>query len=450
MPQAFSRPRAIKLSDINKALGDALSPKDVRASLAAYGYTVTGSGSLLLVRLPSYLTDLMHTVDVIEDVAISRGYHSFGPIMTSTFTVGGLSRIEQLSDKVRELMVGFGFQEIVSNILGSRGDLIHRMRLPDGHPEARCVEIETVMSQSYECLRQWVLPSLLRVETASSRSFYPHFLFELGEVVVLDPQTETGTRTEVRLGALLAHANANFSETHSFLDLLCFYLGWAYALTPTDHPSFLEGRVGRVEREGNAVGLIGERRPGFSGPDTRRLCVGRLIQRARQVQIDRSGQTGGCIHGAQIVKDPLGDLAPFDGFFAGLAQVFDALGLGRRERTIRIRTRYRAFFNEQERCPHGIFAIRAHAATHQRWCLPRTPRAGRSYRLLRWNRRRGCSRLQRESRTSVGKNGDHDPDRESDSHCLTPTLGLCQLRSEEHTSELQSRPHLACRLLPEI
>src|SRR5437867_3290524 len=163
--------------------------------------------------------------------------------MPSTVTVGGLSRIEQLSDKVRELLVGFGFQEIVSNILGSRGDLILRMRLPDGHPEARCVEIENVMSQSYECLRQWVLPSLLRVETTSSRSFYPHFLFELGEVVVPDPQAETGTRTDVRLGALLAHANANFSEAHSFLDLLCLYLGWAYMLTPAD-----ERRVGKESR----------------------------------------------------------------------------------------------------------------------------------------------------------------------------------------------------------
>jgi phenylalanyl-tRNA synthetase beta chain len=83
----------------------------------------------------------------------------------------------------------------------------------------------------------------------------------LGEVVVPDPQAETGTRSEVHLGVLLAHANANFSEAHSFLDLLCFYLGWAYALTPTDHQSFLEGRVGRVERDGNAAGLIGELHP---------------------------------------------------------------------------------------------------------------------------------------------------------------------------------------------
>src|SRR5215813_11590613 len=29
------------------------------------------------------------------------------------------------------------------------------------------------------------------------------------------------------------------------------------------------------------------------------------------------------------------------------------------------------------------------------------------------------------------------------------TLGFCKKRSEEHTSELQSRPHLVCRLLLE-
>src|SRR2546427_7308551 len=31
--------------------------------------------------------------------------------------------------------------------------------------------------------------------------------------------------------------------------------------SPADHPSFLEGRVGLVERDGNAVGWIGELHP---------------------------------------------------------------------------------------------------------------------------------------------------------------------------------------------
>src|SRR5437870_8166417 len=228
MPQAFSWPLAIKLSDINKALGDALSPKDVRASLAAYGYTVTGSGSRLLVTLPSYRNDLMHPVDIIEDVAISRGYGSFAAILPSAFTVGTLSRIEQLSDKVRELMVGFGFQEIVSNILGSREDLLKKMRLPPDHANGRCVEIDNVMSQSVECIRPWILPSLLRVETASSRSFYPHHLFEIGDVASPDAAAETGGRPTIGRVASVAHAEATFSEMHSFLDVLCFYLNKPY------------------------------------------------------------------------------------------------------------------------------------------------------------------------------------------------------------------------------
>src|SRR3989449_5145836 len=128
MPQPYRKPCANKLSAATPALGDPLPPKAARPTLPSYGYGVTGSGSRLLVSLPPYRNDLMHPVDVVEDVAISRGYNAFGPIMPATFTVGGLSRIEQLSDKVRELMLGFGFQEIVSNILGARVDLIHRIR----------------------------------------------------------------------------------------------------------------------------------------------------------------------------------------------------------------------------------------------------------------------------------------------------------------------------------
>lgn len=262
MPQAFARPRAIKQTEIAKALGDALPVKEIRASLISYGYAAIGGARSLTVTPPSYRNDLMHSVDIIEDVAISRGYNTFGPIMPSAFTVGGLSRIEQLSDKVRELMLGFGFQEIISNILSSREDLVAKMRLSAGHPAARCIEIDNAMSQSIECLRQWILPSLLRVETASSRSFYPHLLFEVGEVALPDPDTETGVRTEIRLSALLAHAGASFSETHSYLALLCYYLNKpADHLTPIEHPSFIEGRVARIE----LVGSGGAREPALAG-----------------------------------------------------------------------------------------------------------------------------------------------------------------------------------------
>src|SRR5438094_356828 len=260
-PQHFTASRKITRKAVAEALGTPLSSPEIRSSLASYGYGVSGTGESLSITLPSYRNDLMHPVDIIEDVAISRGYGSFAAILPSAFTVGTLSRIEQLSDKVRELMVGFGFQEIVSNILGSREDLLKKMRLPPDHANGRCVEIDNVMSQSVECIRPWILPSLLRVETASSRSFYPHHLFEIGDVASPDAAAETGSRTTIRLGAIIAHAEATFSEMHSFLDVLCFYLNKPYRLEPVTHPSFLEGRAAQIVLNKTPIGVIGELHP---------------------------------------------------------------------------------------------------------------------------------------------------------------------------------------------
>ena len=259
-PLALTKSRTISFATIESALGQPMDPKEIREALASYGYEAAVSNDTLTVTLPPFRNDLMHPVDVAEDVAISRGYGSFSPIMPSAFTVGGLSPLEQLSDRIRDLMIGFGFQEIMSNLMASHADVIDRMRV-SGTPWDRVVEVDNVMTQTYSCLRQSVLPSLLRVESSSSRSFYPHRMFEVGEVALPDPAHEVGSRTVLSLGAVIAHATANFSEIHSAVDLLFYYLGKSYGLEPLAHPSFLEGRAGRIVLDGQGIGVIGELHP---------------------------------------------------------------------------------------------------------------------------------------------------------------------------------------------
>lgn len=261
-PFNFQKARSIPIKTIEDALGVPLGAEQIRLALLAYGYEASASKDRvsISVKIPPYRNDLMHPLDVVEDVAISRGYGEFAPIMPSQFTVGSLSRLEEVSDRIRDMMVGIGFQEIISNIMASRQELIDRMRLA-GSDRDRIVEVENVMTQAYSCLRQWITPSLLRVEAASTRAFYPHRLFEVGEVAVPDATEETGVRTLMVLGALIAHANANFSEAHSCLDLLLFYLDRPYTLEPISHRSFLDGRAGRIVSNGRAIGLIGELHP---------------------------------------------------------------------------------------------------------------------------------------------------------------------------------------------
>lgn len=259
-PIDFGSPRTIPLKAIESALGEALGGKEVTTALKSYGYTVKSAGQKMAVQLPPYRNDLLHTVDVVEDVAISQGYARFAPVMPSQFTVGGLSRLEQMADRVRHLMVGMEFQEIISNIMGSHQDFCTRMRL-DGTDWAKVVEVDNVMSLSYSCLRQWITPSLLQVETNSSRAFYPHRMFEVGEVAVPDASADVGSRTVTMLGTVIAHAGAHFSEIHSCLDLLLYYLDRPFTLEPVAHPSFLDGRAGKIVSNGRVIGLLGELHP---------------------------------------------------------------------------------------------------------------------------------------------------------------------------------------------
>ena len=245
----------IPLAKFTAGLGEDVALADVKKYLTAYGHSVSSSRGTVSVVSPPYRDDIMHPVDLVEDYAISRGYDSFAPVMPRQSTVGAISRLEMLSDSVRVAMVGAGFQEIMSNILCSREELEYAM--PEGE---QLVEVDNVMSLAYSVLRNRVIPSLLSVETASSKAFYPHRIFEAGEVAVFDECDNMGSRTELNLGALISHPGANFSEMHSTLDILLYYLGLEYRLDPAGHPLYTPGRCGKIVASGEVLGFIGELR----------------------------------------------------------------------------------------------------------------------------------------------------------------------------------------------
>lgn len=256
-PLNFLEPVTISHADIEKALGEVWKDKDIKGYLANYGYEIKIKNKKIAAAPPFFRDDLMHPMDVIEDLAISRGYDTFKPIMPHHFTVGSLSDIEFLSDRIREIFVGIGFQEIISNILTSKNELLSKMNLSD----ERLVEISNVMSKSYSVLRNSLVPSLLRVEAESSKAFYPHKVFEAGEAAVYDENDVMGSRTILNASALIAHPTANFSEMHSYLDILFYYLNLEYSLEQFKNPSFIDGRAGRIIVKGETIGLIGEIHP---------------------------------------------------------------------------------------------------------------------------------------------------------------------------------------------
>jgi phenylalanyl-tRNA synthetase beta chain len=257
MPRPLEHAVSVPLADFARALGDDFPPEEVTRALVAYGYEADAADGTVNVVVPPYRDDVLHPVDVIEDFAIARGYDRFEPRMPADFTVGGLTPTERLSDRVREVMVGLGFQEILSNILVGREELTDHMELAG----ANLVSVANVMTASYGVLRNAVLPSLLKVERESAKAFYPHALFEVGEVAVFDADAPMGSVTRTHMAALMVHPEATFSELAARLEMLCYDLRLAYHLEPVDHASYIQGRAGRVMAGGWGVGIIGEVAP---------------------------------------------------------------------------------------------------------------------------------------------------------------------------------------------
>jgi phenylalanyl-tRNA synthetase beta chain len=127
--------------------------------------------------------------------------------------------------------------------------------------ETMIVEIANPKVVTMTCLRNLLLPSIMEFLSNNQSVEFPQKIFELGKVSQLDEAKETKTRDEEWLCAATAHANANFTEIKSALDAFFTNFGIDWTIKESTHPSFIEGRVGKVVVGEIDVGYVGEVNP---------------------------------------------------------------------------------------------------------------------------------------------------------------------------------------------
>ena len=60
--------------------------------------------------MPAYRNDIMHPIDLVEDVAIAYGYHNIVPELVPTMTVGEEQEVERPEERgAPARMTGLGF-----------------------------------------------------------------------------------------------------------------------------------------------------------------------------------------------------------------------------------------------------------------------------------------------------------------------------------------------------
>jgi phenylalanyl-tRNA synthetase beta chain len=257
-PDFKNRVVSLSIEYTNRLLGLKLSGKQISDLLLTAGLEIEKvEGDCVSVLVPCYRVDVMHQVDIIEDVAIAYGYNNIEPTWRELPTTGRAKPDQRYIDVARELMVGLGYQEILSTTLTNQETLFQKMNISP----TKIVELANPKIVSMTCMRNWLLPSLMEFLSNNPSVEFPQKIFELGKVTLAEERLETRTRDEDYLAAVTSHPQANFSEIKSTLDSFMANFGVEWQIKETLHPSFIEGRVGKVIVAGIEVGVVGEVNP---------------------------------------------------------------------------------------------------------------------------------------------------------------------------------------------
>jgi phenylalanyl-tRNA synthetase beta chain len=210
------------------------------------------------VEIPAYRIDILHEVDLVEEVAIGYGYYRLKPTKPKTVTTGSFHEATRLANVVRQIMIGLGFTEAMNFILTNNDIQFRRMRRK---PE-KTVKIANPASSEYNIARTSLLPSLMKNLMDNKHESFPQKIFEISDIINVNMKTECRSERYLHVAGVSAHSTANFTEIKSTVEAFLTNLGLSrWKIKPTSNSSFIEGRVACIQLGNKNIGFLGEVHP---------------------------------------------------------------------------------------------------------------------------------------------------------------------------------------------
>ncbi|EMA70263.1 phenylalanine--tRNA ligase subunit beta [Halorubrum distributum] len=259
--------KAVSHDRIETLLGVDFEPEEVvdcfeRAGLDA-SYTLDEDVTYE-VSIPPYRVDVLHPLDLVDDVGRAYGFDNLEPRYPDVGTVGGRHERSRLEDAVRTSLVGLGFEDLLNFHMTSGTENYDRMNVEAGSDAfggGDPVEITEPYSEEYTQLRTWALPSLVMLLERNTHNAYPQDVAEVGFVAERDGAEDANVAESRHVAGAVARRDASYEAAKGRLQALCDDFGAELATPRTEHPSFIEGRAADVEIDGERVGVIGELHP---------------------------------------------------------------------------------------------------------------------------------------------------------------------------------------------
>lgn len=252
-PQFKERKINVPLALAEKLLGEKLGEKEMIMLLEKKRMSAVKKGNNILVEYPSYRVDILHPVDIVEDMLIAYGYNKMKPEKIRIAVRGRELPKTRAIEAVRESCIGMQLQEVLTFTLTSREKQEEKMLLK----KQEFVELENPVSSEFAVLRKSIIPELLAFLSKNKHCEFPQRIFEIGKTLSLKPGSETGVKEADTVCIVLSGKNENFTSIKAHFKALCDAMGWMHSTSEKDHASFRAGRCALVKANGKQ-GIIGE------------------------------------------------------------------------------------------------------------------------------------------------------------------------------------------------
>ncbi len=222
-----------------------------------------------MLTIPTFRQDLLRGADIAEEVARFYGYSNIPSSLPGSISEGGgLSYNYVISNKIREVMLEYGYSESTTYSFESP-KVFDKLKLSENDKARECIVISNPLGEDYSIMRTNLVNGLLTsLSTNYSRRNKSAALFELNNVYLPKALPLTELPDERMTLCFGFYGEGDFFDLKGAMETLLDTLGikGLREYTTDDPKPFLHtGRQAAVYQTKNAVGYLGEVHPSVAG-----------------------------------------------------------------------------------------------------------------------------------------------------------------------------------------
>jgi len=245
----------IKTEYINKMLGFTLTTKQIIDLLLRMRWEAEPvNNNEIFAIYPEYRIDILHPIDVVEDIAVSWGYDKI-PIQKPTrMLVAEPNKIESFQRLLARIVSGLGFIETKTfTMIPNR---IARLLIEE---KEEIIAISNPISQEMSVIRPNIISSIILTLKENMKGFLPLKIFEIGETASITKTGRITVRRKIGLGYM--DDEVSFEDIHAPIHALIEALGLVPSTKKKDYPGLIKGRSASIFANNRLVGFLGEVHP---------------------------------------------------------------------------------------------------------------------------------------------------------------------------------------------